>query len=790
MNTQTLRVALCSVGLAVLPIAGYGQTRPPVLFKSTPHGLQRGTTATLVVEGANIADADRVLFTHEGLSAVLEGYEDLGPDVRIAEPGETGAIIQDKAQKAKIRLIVTARPDVPLGRHGLRLQTPLGTTTFMPIWVGDEPQTTEQEPNDTAAQATALTTSPVTVNGVIEKEGDADFYRIRAKANQDLVVRVTAAPLGSPLDSTVTIFDVDGRQLDSNDDFGASRDAMAVYRPAADQELVVRIADANAGGDWNFHYRATMGVVPVVTSVFPLGTPRSAPATVRVEGVNLGAVKRGRPGAPLEDRPGSAALELKGLEREAVNRMEVALGPHVETFEREGNDTLATAQPLTAPVIVNGRIASPRAGGRDADVFRVDMRRGQTLMLQIAAQRLGSALDSLIEVLDAQGRPVPRARLRAVWETTVDLKSRGSIDSGLRLLAWDEVRRGDFIFVDRELMKVQELPKGPDEDVTLVNFRGRRMAFEDTSPEGHALLRPVYKVERHPPGAVLAPNGLPVFDLEFRNDDGGPMYGKDSRVTFTAPASGTYFIRVTDTRGTSGRHHAYRLAVAPPAPDFDLYLSPSNPNVPRGGRIPVRVFAWRRDGFEGPIDVSFKNLPPGIKGTAGRILPGEFSVALTLIADTDAMEATVPLSVVGTAEIEGDPVAHEARPDEKVSVIALASPPDVRVVSVTPEVIELVPGEKARVTATIERSNGFKGRVPLSVNNLPFRVTVPDIGLNGILITEDQTSRTFEIAADDQADPAEQTLFVTARVETNGDTNSEHSSVPLTIRVVQRSTRK
>jgi hypothetical protein len=38
-------------------------------------------------------------------------------------------------------------------------------------------------------------------------------------------------------------------------------------------------------------------------------------------------------------------------------------------------------------------------------------------------------------------------------------------------------------------------------------------------------------------------------------------------------------------------------------------VSPSNPNVPRGGRVPLTVFAWRRDGFDGPITVSLNDLP-------------------------------------------------------------------------------------------------------------------------------------------------------------------------------------
>ena len=96
------------------------------------------------------------------------------------------------------------------------------------------------------------------------------------------------------------------------------------------------------------------------------------------------------------------------------------------------------------------------------------------------------------------------------------------------------------------------------------------------------------------------------------------MFGKDSRLTFTAPAAGTYFIRLSDTRRMGSRHHAYRLTVAPPQPDFELSVSPSNPNVPLGGRVPVTVFVARSEGFEGPVDVALHDLPPGLTATTGR----------------------------------------------------------------------------------------------------------------------------------------------------------------------------
>jgi hypothetical protein len=526
----------------------------------------------------------------------------------------------------------------------------------------------------------------------------------------------------------------------------------------------------------------------VLTSAFPLGTSARAPSTLAVEGVNLKGATMGRLGPAVPERPGRATVSVAGLDRDPVTRLEVAVGDTPEAAERESNDTLATAQRLTAPVTVNGRIAS--SGQTDTDVFRLSLTKGQTVVARVAAQRLGSALDSVLEVLDAKGEPVPRARLRAVWETTIDLRNRGSLDPGLRLLAWDELGRGDYVYVDRELIRVRELPKGPDEDVSFINFRGRRVAFEETTPEGHALLRPVYKVELHPPGAELTPTGLPVFDLHYRNDDGGPLMGKDSQLTFTAPATGLYYLRLTDARGTAGPAHAYRLTVSPPRPDFELFVTPTNPNVPRGGRVPVTVFALRHDGFTGPIDVAVRGLPAGLTATGGRILSGESAVTLTLSAESSAGDLVTPLSVVGRATAGGRPLEREARADERVSVVAVGAPPDVRVVSVTPELIELAPGEKARITATIARANGFSGRVPLSVNNLPMLVTVPDIGLNGILVTEEQTSRTFEVVADARAEPVEQTLYVTARVETNGGTASDHSSTPIRIRIVGRQTKR
>jgi hypothetical protein len=355
------------------------------------------------------------------------------------------------------------------------------------------------------------------------------------------------------------------------------------------------------------------------------------------------------------------------------------------------------------------------------------------------------------------------------------------------LLSTSGLRRGDYVFVDRELMQIRELPKGPDEDTPLTQFRGRRISFEGTSGESHANTRAVYKVEIHPPGTKLSPNGLPLFTLVNRNDDGGPLYGKDPYLDFTAPADGDYLVRLADTRGRGGRDFAYRLTIAPPRPDFTVFLNPTNPNVPRGSRVPVTVTAFRHDGFDGPIHVKLTGLPAGVEATDGVILPGHTTVAVTVSASEDAAAVTAPFSVVAEARVDSGQhatVTRTADLERALPLVTVTTPPDVRVVSVEPKVIELEPGKRATVHAKIARGNGFTGRVPLNLLNLPFRVTVPNTGLNGILITEQQEGRDFVIEADPAAAPLEQTLYVTARAEVNSGEPNERASTPIILRIL------
>ena len=161
---------------------------------------------------------------------------------------------------------------------------------------------------------------------------------------------------------------------------------------------------------------------------------------------------------------------------------------------------------------------------------------------------------------------------------------------------------------------------------------------------------------------LLEPNGFPVIPLNYRNDDGGPGYAKDSRLFFDAPADGEYQVRIGDSRGQGGRNYAYRLTVRPPRPDFTVSFTPTAPSVWKGSAVPITVSASRTDGFEGPIEVRLEKMPPGFSAPVTTIPAGENSTALAFWADAMAKtpQKVPPLKLIARARINGQDVVREA----------------------------------------------------------------------------------------------------------------------------------
>jgi hypothetical protein len=730
------------------------RTTPPTLNSVAPLGVARGTTVELTVEGLNLARASAIYFSDPGITGKILRVKELPDlsDIRLGSNGTPSTVdVGPLPPRNQVTVEVEVAPDAEIGPVRFRLLTPLGTSPegrfLVEPYYGEAP---DREPNDTPEDAFE-TFLPAILTGAISKPGDLDYYKIQVKAGQELSFYNGAMLIGTSLQPVVTILDSDQNVVREFGVNGGTEQVMFAHKFTAAGTYYVRVSDYQHSGRTGNVYRIIVGEFPLVLDTFPLGV-RNAGGDVTVRGFHIASKLK----VPAGEQDDTVTLRPE----HAFNEVKLAVGREPEIVSQGGA--------VNWPVTINGRIAAPAATNR----YRFTAHRGDDLVFEVNAQRLGSPLDSALEVLDAAGKPIERAVVRPVWETAITLSEPQSSGRGMRILAWDNLHTGDYVMVGAEVIRVEALPLSPDNDCVFEGFNGQRVTFFDTTAEAHAVDTAVYKVRIHPPGAKLSPNGLPVAHLYYRNDDGGPGYGKDSLLHFTAPADGEYTIAIRDVQGLGGDDYAYRLTIRRPHPDYRLSVSPRNPNVPAGGVVPVTVTAFRTDGFEGPIDVRMEDLPAGLHANAGLIGKDQISATLLLSAAADAnLPAAVPMKVTGKAA----PGVQIANPEDMLKLIAMMPHPDVTMTAETKEVT-LKPGATAEITVAIERHSGFGGRVPVEVRNLPPRVRVLDVGLNGVLIGETESRRSFTLEALPSAEPVDQWIYISGAVETRSGQQSSYAA--------------
>jgi hypothetical protein len=517
------------------------------------------------------------------------------------------------------------------------------------------------------------------------------------------------------------------------------------------------------------HYRLHVGDIPIVTSVFPLGIQRGTEADIHLEGVHLGKTRSIRVQAPASGVPGSrlpVPVTVEG--RTPLGNPTVVVGEFPEVISLRDK-----ASRMAVPGTANGRIARPE----DTQTWRFPARKGRRLVVEVNARRLGTPLDSFIEIRDAKGRVVPWVTLRCTAKTYTTFRDHDSAGPGIRIESWSDLAINDYLLVGSELLRIRELPKNPDDDCQFFSAGGRRLGYFGTTPTHHSMGTPMYKVSIHTPGTKFPPNGLPVVQLSYRNDDGGPSYGKDSRLFFDPPADGEYQVRIGDSRGEGGTAYAYRLTVRPPRPSYTVSFNPTAPAVWKGGAVPITVSADRSDGFERPIDVRLENLPSGFTAPPTTIPEGENATTFALWADATAVSPIKgpPLKLAARAMIDGKESVREVQG----GLPRVLEPGDL-VTTTEKSEVTVNPGKQVRLLVKVQRQGGFKGRIPIEVRGLPHGVRVLDIGLNGILITERESSRIIVIYVEPWVKPLTHPFVVLSRSERKG---TEHAARSVLLKV-------
>ncbi|MGO8751924.1 MAG: PPC domain-containing protein [Thermoguttaceae bacterium] len=456
------RLVALAAALLLTPCSVPAQENLVHIGYAYPAGGRQGTTFQVTLGGRFLNDIHRVYFSGAGVEAKVldkikpltenqvremrqkltdlsKGKPDAAARRQIAEINRTlarrnAAELRRQTHPAigeSVALEVRIRADAEPGEREMRVETARGASNPLRFYVGRLPEFREREPElDLEPQpwnspvrfpptVTTDITLPAVVNGqIVPRElevirydvdrftpGDADRYRFHARKGQRLVIAAAARELIPYLadavpgwfQATLTLYDAKGKELAYDDDYRFHPDPLLFFTVPADGQYVVEIKDAIRRGRPDFVYRITIGEIPFITSIFPLGGRAGERTTVALTGWNLPA---GRLSMDAKDKaPGVYPLSVRKGDI-ASNTVPFAVDTLPECLEKEPNDSPETAQRVTLPVIVNGRVDRPG----DWDVFRFQGHAGQQVVAEVLARRLDSPLDSVLELTDAAGK--------------------------------------------------------------------------------------------------------------------------------------------------------------------------------------------------------------------------------------------------------------------------------------------------------------------------------------------------------------------------------------------------
>jgi hypothetical protein len=244
--------------------------------------------------------------------------------------------------------------------------------------------------------------------------------------------------------------------------------------------------------------------------------------------------------------------------------------------------------------------------------------------------------------------------------------------------------------------------------------KGQALVFEVVARRAGSNADPVLRVVRA--------SGAPLVEVDDSE-------GKDPRIEWSAPADGAFAVQVQDLHGRGGEGLGYVLLARPARPDFTLTCDPDKVNIGPGARSSIFVKLQRREGFDGPVSLSWEGLPPGVSVSPLTVPANMTQGEMVLSAADDAPRGATLATLRGTGPGPDGPIVRLATPRQEIYLpgggrglynveslaVAVTDPSDITV-DATPSEITLKPGESVTLDVTIRRKSGFEQPVNLAVD--------------------------------------------------------------------------
>lgn len=361
--------------LSLVLAATFAQVKPPEVSALFPAGGAPGQTVEVTASGS------------------FESWP-----VRVWTD-EAGVRFEPKEEKGKFT--ATIAPDAPPGIRRLRFHSDRGASSLRAFLVGSVPETTEAEPNDGPEEVQAVESLPVTLNGRLQKRNDVDAFRVSLKRGQTLVALLDAQSIGSPMDGVLQVVDPTGFVAEQADD-SPLLDPRLDFVASTDGDYLIRVfafpstpdsSIAFAGGD-AFVYRLTLTTGPALDGLaLPLMVDIEGPGLIEPLGWNV------PPGTRLKVASGGVPGRVRAWQPGWPGLIELPLVESPSPVE-PSRESEADLPVLSIPGRISGRIGEPG----EEDRHRMTLTKGQVVRLKASARRLGSELDPVVRVVDAEGK--------------------------------------------------------------------------------------------------------------------------------------------------------------------------------------------------------------------------------------------------------------------------------------------------------------------------------------------------------------------------------------------------
>ena len=583
--------------------------------------------------------------------------------------------------EVKATFVVSA--DCRLGAHPVRLRTPGGLSEMKVVHISPFPVVAEVEPNDGEKDATAVGLNS-TISGVIDS-GDVDNFVVTLRKGEVLSAEVEAIRLGGEMtDMVLTVIGPDGSKIAEVDDTAMTRqDPFVSLVAPSDGRYVLQVRETAHGGGPSSTYAFHLGNFPRPKGIFPPGG--TAGKDIRLKLLGTGA---------------DATTELVKLRADFgpwwdyYPRLEGAAAPTPTRLRVRPYSCVVEADPAEAalpraeeikpedwPVAFHGVLARPG----DVDAFAINARAEDVMQVEVFAERIGSPLDSIVEIYNPDGSLIGRSDDDACHDSRIAF--RAEMSGAYRIEISDKRREGGSAYLYRieveqprpslEVFLPGPVRKSQARQVIAVPRGNRVTAYLGVRRDGFdapvrldvsGLPKGVSIDVKEIPAAIYltpivieaaadAPLGATLVAVKgMATTPGGSVQGGFKQTVDLIPATG-------DSSYQSVTVDRLAVVVTEEAP-YRVSLSQPKAPLARDGAIELVATVERAKGYEEAVEVTLPYLPPGVEMEGPIVLsPADSRAVFRLFARPDAD----PVSWRLAAEVKTAP----PRRDRRAMTIAL-----------------------------------------------------------------------------------------------------------------------